>query len=95
MDPWRELDEIEEIEFDYIEELMQEPADGYNHGRARTMSGGWHTLETPGHGIPSYKRPVEPRKHGTAYTYRKRKCRCSVCRAWKAADNKKRRKRDP
>lgn len=84
MEPWeRELEEIAEIEFDVMQEIMEEPPGGHNHGRARTLSGGWHILETPGKDSPSYKHYIEkPRKHGTAYTYMKLRCRCEACRAW-------------
>lgn len=95
MDPWeRELEEIAEIEFDVMQDLMEEPPGGHNHGRARTVSGGWHTLETPGESIPSFKRYADSRKHGTAYTYRKIGCRCELCREWKAASMRRYRRRD-
>ena len=93
--PPLELEEIRELELEYLEELMSEPAGGHNHGRHRTDVGTWAPLETrdPAIDRPSYKRVVEkPRKHGTAYTYRKIKCRCDVCRAWKAEQDKGRKR---
>ena len=95
MDPWRELEEIADIEFDFFEELMQEPSHGHNHGRKKGLHGGWIPLETDTRDIPSYKRAVEPRKHGTAYLYVKLRCRCPKCRAWKSAYDKARRMRNP
>jgi hypothetical protein len=71
-----------------MEALMQEPAHGHNHGRAKGEGGGWHTLETdsPYLDPPSFKRFVDgTHKHGTAYLYVKLKCRCTACRAWNAA----------
>lgn len=70
---------------------MAEPPHGHNHGRARGTGGGWHPLETDPQDVPSYKRVANPRKHGTAYTYQKLKCRCARCRAWKSAYNKEKR----
>lgn len=85
MDPWGELDEIAELEFDFVEELMEEPPHGHNHGRKRGPEGAWIPLETDHRDSPSYKRNVDPRKHGTIYTYVKHKCRCTRCReAWSA-----------
>lgn len=90
-----ELEEIRELEFEFIEELMSEPAHGHNHGRERGY-GGWHPLETDPRDTPSFKRYVnEPRKHGTAYVYVKLGCRCEPCRTWKRDYDRARRNAKP
>ena len=81
-------DELAELEFEFLEELMQEPAGGHGHGRSRTSDGDWMPMETGPDDNPSYKRypmahilpPGE--RHGVA-AYQKRSCRCEVCKqAW-------------
>lgn len=88
--PPDELIEIRELELDFLEELMSEPAHGHNHGRSKGEGGGWHTLETDPIDIPSTKRLPVPTPHGTSYAYRKLKCRCQVCRQWKRDENARR-----
>lgn len=84
MDPYGELEEIADLEQQFLEELMAEPPHGDNHGRMRGPEGGWTPLETNPQDPPSHKRYVDPRTHGTPYTYVRIGCRCPLCRAWKA-----------
>lgn len=89
--PPLELEEIADLEFEFMEELMAEPPHGHNHGRSRGEAG-WHPLETDPADSPSFKRFVEkPRQHGTPYTYQKIGCRCDLCRAWKRGYNREKR----
>jgi len=73
------------LTFDELEELMQEPPGGENHGRVRT-SGGWRSLE-PQIDVdlpyviddPSY-RHAGKYAHGTRSRYVHDRCRCDDCR---------------
>lgn len=85
MDPWRELEEAEEIEDDFFRALMEEPPGGANHGYVKG-EGEYLPLaipHTPDERMLSGPKLAPPRHHGTAYTYQKIKCRCELCRAWK------------
>ena len=69
--------------------LMEIPPGGFNHGRAKAEDGSWQPLESEGRDgdvfhSPSWKRPLEPLKHGTRYAYEKAGCRCFTCRRWNA-----------
>lgn len=90
--PPLELEEIRELEFEFLEELMAEPPHGHNHGRARTQEGGWRALETDPADMPSIKRLPVPTPHASAYAYRKLKCRCPICRAWKREQDRGRKR---
>jgi hypothetical protein len=69
---------------------MAEPPAGHNHGWERNDFGGWSALET-GDEAGRVHRPFTPKNyHGRSYGYRKMKCRCVLCRAWKSLDNKQR-----
>ena len=72
------------------QELMEEPAGGENHGWRRNPQGGWTSLN--GQGLDPPKEPsfVGRDYHGREYGYRKMKCRCVLCRAWKSMDNARR-----
>ena len=75
-------------------ELMAEPPGGVNHGRRKTVTGGWQPLEAVdytwdgeekkpvpvGDDLPTSRRHVGKRRHGTTYTYVKIGCRCQVCK---------------
>ena len=79
--------------FEELEELMQEPPGGENHGRVRT-EGGWRDLEYSYEADlpyivvdPEYgkgrrlRRSPEGIPHGTTGGYRNHRCRCDECRA--------------
>ena len=70
--------------WDELRELMEEPPGGHNHGRARAMSGDWESVEQVDYIMQTRKRYADARKHGTAYTYMKLRCRCEQCRAWQS-----------
>ena len=80
-------EELRYLELDFIEELMSQPPGGHNHGRKQT-EGGWSPLETDPIDIPSWKRDPVPTPHATDYAYRKLRCRCEICRAWKASQDR-------
>lgn len=74
------------MEDEDLAEIMAEPPAGHNHGWTRNQHGGWSGLET-GESL-SRERPFVARDyHGRAYGYVKMKCRCVLCRAWKATYN--------
>lgn len=71
---------------DDLIELMGEPAGGHNHGWSRNQHGGWSGLET-GEELFRDKPFVARDYHGRAYGYVKMRCRCVLCRSWKALYN--------
>jgi len=83
-----------ESEADDLASLMSEPPNGDNHGWTRNDFGGWSDLET---GEPAGKAhyPFVPKNyHGRSYGYDRMKCRCILCRTWKATKNSEYRKSD-
>lgn len=96
--------EVNEEDHEALVIELMEQTDAVNHGRTRsgnwqplepvevddsikTDSGVPAVFSA--YGEPSPKQHVEPRKHGTAYTYEKLGCRCEACREWKRARNAK------
>ena len=106
--PWREFEamcdcwevdreiaaraELRFLEVEALEDLMAEPTGGHNHGRKKSPEGGWQAMETDPRDTPSRKRESVLTPHGTDYAYRKLKCRCPECRAWKANQDKGRKR---
>jgi len=84
---------------DFWRELMEQQPGGENHGRKRSPFGSWESLGLRDHQaaeeevLPQEKeqgahrrsqRPEDTITHGTERAYRIDKCRCSVCRAYRA-----------
>lgn len=73
---------------DDFADLMAEPAGGNNHGWHRNAQGGWTSLQLTDLDPPREAPFVARDCHGREFGYRQMKCRCILCRAWKAASNK-------